>query len=162
MAKVAHYRQADIRLAADELTVGRDVYALDDVLYAEVVDARGRVVTGLLRREDVGYLFWIALTTTAAIGLVILMLGFGLLEISTTLKGSNKFNVIVTVFLLWLMGRGLINRIRSAYKRCADAPLTLRIHARVGSMDVLQTRSLIVGHILVARISRAAKRRMLS
>ena len=128
MAKVANYRQTKIRLARDVITVGQDVYALDDVLYAEVVDAQGRHVTGWARREDFAFLFWASFLT--------LFSGFfatlGLMIHSETFEAPEA------------------------------SPLVVRVHLRDGSMEPLQTVSLLRGQLLAARINWAAKRRMIS
>jgi hypothetical protein len=161
MAKAARYKQAEIRLAADELAAGREVFALDDVLYAEVVDRRGRQVEGWLRGEDVAPIFALAglIALVAVAATLISNAEFRMLVDNP--QGPNRLLGLAGAIMMWWTARALVRSIRRTGKARRAKPLSVRIYLRERSVEVVQIGSLLRGQFLVARINGAASRRML-
>jgi hypothetical protein len=148
MSHVAHYKQPTIWVDRQELIVAGDIYPLEDVLYAEVVDDMGYRVNGFLRDEDWTLLIWVG----AAILFVGLLFGI-------------QFPFPAPGFLLCvaiMCGRYILKLLQDAAGTRAQSLLKVHIHTREGTLQVLETNSLLRARHLAAQVNRAAKRWMFS
>lgn len=145
-------RQPVFELERDALHIGEDVYPLNDVLYADVVDVNGQQTTGFMRRED-----WLLLSYTLAIfGIIgaLFVVGFAL---------NNARGPVWWLWLpCWLGLKQLIAQIKKVGIERYQTPVTLRVHTRTASLVAFQTENLVHARYLEGRINRAVKREILA
>ena len=153
MAHTFANRQATIQLDADELHIGAETYPLHDVLYADVVDIQDQQVRGFLRREDALLLVYM--------GIIVAIVMFLIFQFASAI-GAFKGPTPGLIFFWWFGIGPLMRQIKKVNARRSQSPVTLRVHTRDESVEVVRTGNLLYAHFLAARINRAVKRDILA
>ena len=149
MAHAFANRQATVQLDADELHIGAETYPLHDVLYADVVDIQDRQVRGFLRREDTLLLVYM--------GIIVAIVVFLIFQFAIAI-GALKGSPPGLIFFWWFGIGALFRQIKNVNARRSQSPVTLRVHTRGESVEVVRTGNLLHAQLLAMRINRAVKR----
>lgn len=152
MSNIVTNRQSEIQLSHEALEVGKEVYQLSDVLYADVADTYGYKISGFFRAEDRKLMF------TA--GMIILLIG--VMIIFSIFWSQIRGFVGFLTFPLLVMIRSFIRQTKQASIERSEAPVTLRVHTRTASVEAYHTEDLFYARWLAFRINRAVKRNMLN
>lgn len=151
MQKLTVYKNANISVGGKNLTIGGVPYPLDDVLYAEVLDDKGKVSEAFMSPHD---LFVDRLLSEC------LSLSFMFLVILVCIWNANWFGL---TYLVFFPGRALLNWLR---KRIVNAnsgtSYVLFVHFRNGSVPAYTTNVLFYPQMISHRINNTVRQRMLN
>lgn len=141
--------QSVIRVFDDELQVNNELYPMSDVLYADVVDSNNNPTHDYFRRVD-----WLIISGVSAV--TILVLG----SISLVLLFNVGRNFLWIIWPVAFVIRALNGKIKNAQLERSRDRVTLRVHTRRDSVELLQSESLLQAQMTAAKINRAVKREM--